>query len=157
MSKMFEKWNKNMDVEGIRKDLTDIEANKKEYKEVPCDVYEVEITKLFLDESKTSRLPMMKVWFKVVSDGEYKNQLIFMNQMLMNKDGKMTGLHWANEFLRSLKTSLPVSWVDWVEYSKLIEDIKEELEERKMTFQLNYGKKGNFNTYTIENTFDNAQ
>ena len=123
MSKMFEKWNKNMDVEGIRKDLTDIESNKKEYKEVPCDVYEVEITKLFLDESKNSGLPMMKVWFKVVSDGEYKNQLIFMNQMLMNKDGKMNGLHWANEFLRSLKSEFKkIVWPDAKTVLKKVKD-----------------------------------
>lgn len=157
MSKMFDKWNKQMDVEGIRNDLADIEANKKEYKEVPCDTYEVEITKLFLDESKNTGLPMMKVWFKIV-EGEYKNQMLFMNQLLMNQSGKMFGLHVANEFLRSLKTSLPVTWVDWVAYSDLLEDIKEELEQRKMTFQLKYGvnkKNPEFKTFTIEQVFDN--
>lgn len=156
-NKMFDKWNKQMDVEGIRNDLADIEANKQEYKEVPCDTYEVEITKLFLDESKNSGLPMMKVWFKIVA-GEYKGQMLFMNQLLMNQSGKMFGLHIANEFLKSLKTSLPVTWVDWVAYSDLLEDIKEELEQRKMTFQLKYGvnkKNPNFNTYDIEQVFDN--
>lgn len=156
MSKMFKKWNQQMDVEAIRTDLADIEANKKEYKEVPCDTYEVEITKLFLDESKKTGLPLMKVWFKIVA-GEYKGQMIFMNQCLVSQSGNMFGLHNANEFLKSLKTSLPVSFVDWEAYAMLLEDIKEELEQRKMTFQLNYGKakKGDFNTYTIEQVFDN--
>lgn len=156
MSKMFDKWNKQMDVEAIRNDLADIESNKKEYKEVPCDTYEVEITKLFLDESKNTGLPLMKVWFKIVA-GENKGQMIFMNQCLMSQSGNMFGLHTANEFLRSLKTSLPVTWVDWNAYAMLLEDIKEELEQRKMTFQLNYGKakKGDFKTYTIEQVFDN--
>ena len=156
MSKMFKKWNQQMDVEAIRTDLADIEANKKEYKEVPCDTYEVEITKLFLDESKKTGLPLMKVWFKIVA-GEYKGQMIFMNQCLVSQSGNMFGLHNANEFLKSLKTSLPVSFVDWEAYAMLLEDIKEELEQRKLTFQLNYGKakKGDFNTYTIERVFDN--
>lgn len=156
MSKMFKKWNQKMDVEAIRTDLTVIEANKKEYKEVPCDTYEVEITKLFLDESKKTGLPLMKVWFKIVA-GEYKGQMIFMNQCLASQSGNMFGLYNANEFLKSLKTSLPVSFVDWEAYAMLLEDIKEELEQRKLTFQLNYGKakKGDFNTYTIERVFDN--
>lgn len=157
MSKMFNKWNKQMDVEGIRTELADIEANKKEYKEVPCDTYEVEITKLFLDASKNSGLPMLKVWFKIVA-GEYKGQILFMNQLLMNQSGKAFGLHVANEFLRSLKTSLPVTWVDWEAYSVLLDDIKDELEQRKMTFQLKYGenkKNPEFKTFTIEQVFDN--
>lgn len=157
MSKMFDKWNKQMDVEGIRNDLADIEANKTEYKEVPCDTYEVEITKLFLDESKNTGRPMMKVWFKI-KEGKYKGQMLFMNQLLMSQSGKMFGLHIANEFLRSLKTSLPVTWVDWVAYSDLLVDIKDELEQRKITFQLKYGenkKNPEFKTFTIEHVFDN--
>lgn len=156
MSNMFKKWNQQMDTEGIRKDVADIEANKKEYKEVPCDTYEVEITKLFLDESKNTGLPLMRVWFKIVA-GEYKGQLIFMNQVLVSQSGNTFGLHNANEFLNSLKTSLPVSFVEWEAYATLLEDILEETKQRKMTFQLKYGKpkKGDFNTYTIEQVFDN--
>lgn len=156
MSNMFKKWNQQMDTEAIRNDIADIEANKKEYKEVPCDTYEVEITKLFLDASKNTGLPLMKVWFKIVA-GEYKGQLIFMNQVLVSSSGNTFGLHNANEFLKSLKTSLPVAWVEWESYAELLEDIKEELKERKMTFQLNYGKakNGDFKTYTIEQVFDN--
>ena len=139
MSNMFKKWNQQMDTEGIRKDVADIEANKKEYKEVPCDTYEVEITKLFLDESKNTGMPLMKVWFKIVA-GEYKGQLIFMNQVLVSQSGNTFGLHNANNFLKSLKTSLPVAWVEWESYATLLEDILEETKQRKMTFQLNYAK-----------------
>lgn len=158
MSNMFKKWNQQMDTEGIRNDVAEIEANKKEYKEVPCDVYEVEINKIFLDESKNTGLPLLKVWFKIVA-GEYKGSMIFMNQLLVNANGKTFGLHTANEFLRQLKTSLPVTFVDWEAYAMLLEDIKEEIEQRKMTFQLKYGqaKKGDFKTFTIEQTFDNAE
>lgn len=158
MSNMFKKWNQQMDTEGMRNDLAEIEANKKEYKEVPCDVYEVEINKLFLDESKNTGLPLLKCWFKIVA-GEYKGQLIFMNQLLVSPKGNMFGLHNANEFLRQLKTSLPVSFVDWEAYATLLEDIKEEIGQRKMTFQLKYGqaKKGDFKTFTIEEAFDNAE
>lgn len=157
MSKMFKKWNQQMDVEAMRNDLADIESNKKEYKEVPCDTYEVEITKLFLDESEKTGLPLMKVWFKIKA-GEYKGQMIFMTQWLVSQSGSLFGLHNANEFLKSLKTSLPVSFVDWEAYPMLLEDIKEELEQRKMTFQLKYGvnkKNPDYKTYTIEQVFDN--
>ena len=152
----FAKWNQNMDVEGMRKDLSEIKDNQQEYKEVPHDVYEVSVNKLFLDESKNSGLPMLKVWFKIV-EGEYKGQLIFMNQMLISKDGGLFGLHTANNFLRSMKTDCPVAWVDWVQYDELLDNIKDELKDRKMTFQLNYGKakKGDWHTYTIEDVFYN--
>lgn len=152
----FAKWNKDMDVEGMRKDLSEIKDNKQEYKEVPHDVYEVSVSKLFLDEAKTSGLPMLKVWFKIAA-GEYKGQTIFMNQMLMTKDGGLFGLHMANNFLKSLKTDCPVAWVDWVQYDELLEEIMGEIKSRKMTFQLNYAKakKGDWHTYTIEDVFEN--
>lgn len=154
----FAKWNKDMDVEGMRKDLSEINDNKKEYKEVPHDVYEVSITKLFLDESQKTGLPVLKAWFKITA-GEYKSQIIFMYQTLVSKDGGLFGLHVANNFLKSLKTDCPVAWVDWVQYDELLEEIMNEIKSRKLTFQLNYakGKKGDFSTYTIEDVFDNAE
>ena len=147
----FAKWNKDMDIQGMQKDLSEIKDNKQEYKEVPHDVYEVSITKLFLDESKTSGLPMLKVWFKIVAGG-YEGQMIFVS-----KDGGLFGLHNANNFLKSLKTDLPVAWVDWVQYDELLDEIMGEIKSRKMTFQLKYdkAKKGDWHTYTIEDVFEN--
>lgn len=158
MSKMFKKWNQQMDTEAMRSDLAEIETNnKREYEEIPCDTYEVKIVKIFLDESNKTGLPVMKVWFKIVA-GKYKGQMIFMNQWLISQSGSAFGLHTANEFLKSLKTSLPIAWVEWEAYSMLLTDIKEEMEQRKMTFQLKYGvnkKNPDFKTYTIEQVFDN--
>ena len=152
----FAKWNKDMDVEGMRKDLSEIKDNKQEYKEVPHDVYEVSVSKLFLNETKTTGMPMLSIWFKIAA-GEYKGQTIFYNQVLIGKDGSLFGLHNANNFLKSLKTDCPVAWVDWVQYDELLEQILEEIKSRKMTFQLNYAKakKGDWHTYTIEDVFEN--
>lgn len=143
----FEEFDAKFDSEALKKDLADVSSNNVERKEVPHDVYEVKITKLELTKSKSSGQPMVSCWFKVVA-GEYKGQLIFMNQVLSSG----FGLHKCNEFLRSV-SKLDVDFESFKQYGLLLNDIMEEVD-GKRTFQLNYGESKGYNTYTIEDVFE---
>nr|DAV24409.1 MAG TPA: Protein of unknown function (DUF669) [Caudoviricetes sp.] len=145
----FSKFDKQVDLEGLKQDIMDAEENGGgDFKEVPHGKYEVAITKLELTESKKGD-PMVSVWFKV-TNGEYKGSLIFMNQVITQG----FQIHIADEFLRSLETTVDVQFESYSQYAEMLADIFEEIED-KVEFVLDYGenKKG-FNTFEIIDSFE---
>ena len=145
----FSKFDKQVDLEGLKQDIMEAEENGGgDFKEVPKGKYEVVITKLELTESKNGN-PMMSVWFKITA-GEFKNSLIFMNQVITQG----FQIHIADEFLRSLETEAEVKFESYSQYADLLADVFEEVED-KVGFVLDYGenKKG-YNTFKIEESFD---
>lgn len=149
----FDKWDTEFNTEALAAEIEDLQNNKTERKEVTPGTYEVAITKLYLTETKTTGKPMVSCWFKVLA-GEFKGNLIFMNRVIDNK----YAIHHCNEFLRSLKTSIPVKFTGFNAYNLMLIDIKGEIDERKLEYQLNYeiDKKG-YGQYTIENCFENDE
>ena len=145
---MFDRFNAMVDVEGLKKDVEAAGANTGEFVEVPKGDYEVKVVKLEIGEtgekSKTPGMPMAKVWFEVIA-GEFKNQKIFMNQMLTSG----FGIHKMNELLESLETGIPVVFENFNQYNELFAQIFDAVD-GKAEFQLAYGenKKG-YSTYTI--------
>lgn len=145
----FSKFDKQVDLEGLKQDIMEAEENGGgDFKEVPHGKYEVAITKLELTESKKGD-PMVSVWFKV-TNGEYEGSLIFMNQVITQG----FQIHIADEFLRSLETTVDVQFESYSQYAEMLADIFEEIED-KVEFVLDYGenKKG-FNTFEIIDSFE---
>ena len=143
----FSKFDKQVDLEGLKKDIEDSANN--DFKEVPNGTYEVAITKLELTESKKGN-PMLSCWMKVVSDGEYKNSLIFMNQVVTSG----FQIHICDEFLRSLGTDVDVSFESYSQYADMILDIFEKIDGNfEYGLELGETNKG-FKTYTITDVFE---
>lgn len=145
----FSKFDKQVDLEGLKQDIMDAEENGGgDFKEVPHGKYEVAITKLELTESKKGD-PKVSVWFKV-TNGEYEGSLIFMNQVITQG----FQIHIADEFLRSLETTVDVQFESYSQYAEMLADIFEEIED-KVEFVLDYGenKKG-YNTFEIIDSFE---
>lgn len=109
-------WNDfDIDVEELKKNIET--ANSGEYEEVPFGEYEVEIAKLELGVSKKNR-PMLICWYRIV-EGDYKGQYIFMNQLVDSG----IGVHFANEFLRSLETGIEISFDTYSQYAELVDAV----------------------------------
>ncbi len=149
INNIWEKFDKAVDVEGLKKDAQEVAENKQNFKEVPDGKYEVKIEKMELKESKSGR-PMVSIWMKILS-GEYKGQLIFYNQVI----DMGFGLHNANEFLRSLDSGIDVKFESFGQYNDLLMDIHEAIDET-LEYGLEYGtnSKG-YNTYEITDVFEN--
>ncbi len=144
----FSKFDKKVDLEGLKQDITEAEENGGgEFKEVPHGNYEVAITKLELDESKKGD-PMVKVWFKIL-EGEYKGSLIFMNQVIT----RGFQIHIVDEFLRSLETDIEVGFVSYADYAQLLMDIYEAVN-GNYEYGLKYGENKGFNTFEITDVFE---
>ena len=152
---MFEKFNNLFGAEGLaglQKDIEDAAANTGDFVEVPKGDYEVKVTKIELGEtgekSKNPGMPMAKVWFDILA-GEYKNQKIFMNQMLTSG----FGLHKMNEFLGSLESGVTVLFENFVQYDALFKEVFEAV--KGSEYQLCYGENNKgYSTYTIVQKFN---
>ena len=150
---IFEKFNKMMDIEGLKHDAEAAKASTGgDFVEVPKGDYEVKVVKLEIGEtgekSKTPGAPMAKVWFDVIA-GEYKGQKIFMNQMLTSG----FGIHKMNEFLVSLATDVPVSFENFTQYAAIFEEIFNDID-GKAEYQLAYGENSKgYSTYEIIQRF----
>ena len=77
---MFEKWNSNVDLNGLQKDIKDAQENKREYEEIPHGEYEVKVAKMELKSSKKGD-PMVSIWFTIL-EGKFKKSKLFLNQVV---------------------------------------------------------------------------
>lgn len=145
----FSKFDKMVDVEGLKEDIQTAKENGGlgDFKEVPTGTYEVSVTKLELSESKKGD-PMVSIWFKILA-GEFKNSLIFMNQVITQG----FQIHIVNELLRSMETTLEIDFDSYAQYAQLLMDVHEAID-NKLEFALEYGKtsKG-FPTFKITEVF----
>ena len=150
MSVDFSKFDKAMDLGGLANDIKEaVENGGGNYKEVPHGTYEVKITKLELTESKKGD-PMVSVWFKILN-GEYKNSVIFMNQVVTQG----FQIHIVNNLLKSLESGVEIEWPgSYAAFADLLMDVHEAID-GKFEYAVEYGetKKG-FNTFKVTDVFE---
>jgi hypothetical protein len=145
---IWDKFDKEINVEGLAADVKDAAENGASFKEVPHGSYEVSIDKMELTASKAGD-PMVSIWFKVLT-GEFKGSRIFLNQVVTQG----FQIHLVDEFLRSLDTGIDIEFKTYKQYGNLLMDVMEAVD-GKLEYALEYGegKKG-FSTYKITEVFD---
>lgn len=146
----FSKFDKAVDLEGLQKDLKEVEENGEtgNFKEVPKDKYEVKVEKMELTESKKGD-PMFTAWFKILT-GQYKGSLIFMNQVITQP----FQIYIVKEFLRSLDSSLEVKFESYSQFANLIMDVHEDID-NELEYVLNYSENNKgYASFTIEEVFE---
>lgn len=148
MSVDFNKFNKMVNLEGLKNDMKEADENPdRNYKEVPTGEYEVNVNKMELIESKSGK-PMMTIWFKIIG-GEYENSMIFYNQVI--EQGFQ--LHLAKEMLKSLKSGKEIEFEDFNQFANLILDVHEAIADTK-EYALEYGEKKGYPTFEITQVFE---
>lgn len=151
----FSKFDKMVDLNGLKKDIADAEANGSgaDFKDVPHGSYEVVVDKLELTETKKTGKPMASCWMKIVGDGEFKGQRIFMNQVITQG----FQIHIMNAFLRSLlpdDSGIDVEFTGYADYNDLLLDIAEYID-RKFEYGLEYGENNKgFDTFQVTDIFE---
>lgn len=153
MANIFDKWDKEIDTEGLAADVQEAAENggTGNYKEVPHGDYEVAIQQMELKASKKGD-PMVSIWFKIL-DGEYKNSIIFYNQVITQG----FQVHIVNELLRMMVSEMEdapvIEFKSYKQYGNLIMDIFEAVDDN-FEYALAYKKgKKDFSTYEIKEVF----
>ena len=145
---MFEKWNSNVDLRGLQKDVKDAQDNKREYEEIPHGEYEVKVDKMELKSSKKGD-PMVSIWFTIL-EGKYKESKLFLNQVITQG----FQIHIVNELLKSMKTDLAIEFVDYKQYAELLLDVAEECDTNNLEFALKYEDNKGYDKFTITEVFE---
>ena len=146
---IFEKWNKSVDMEGLKNDINEADQGNRDFNEVPKGTYEVKINKMELKESSKGD-PMLSIWFKIIA-GDYKGQMIFMNQVI--RQGFQISI--AKRFLLSLDAvdEYEVTFEDYSQFNQLVLDVFEGAGE--LEYLLEYGQnKNGFNTFKIMEVYE---
>ena len=148
MANIWDEFDKAIDTEALAEAVKNGGENQS-YKEVPTGTYEVSIEKMEPKKSKSGR-PMVSIWFKIVSEGEYKGSMLFWNQVIDNQ----VGVGVLNDFLRSLGTGMEIEFKNYKQYADLIMDLHEDIYGRfeyALTYSVN--NKG-YSVYKIEEIFE---
>ena len=146
----FSKFDKAVDLEGLKKDMKEAEENggSGNREEVPHGQYDVAINKLEMTVSKKGD-PMLSVWFKILA-GSFKNSMIFMNQVMTQG----FQLHIVKDFLKSLDSGIEVDFESYEQFEQLVMDIAEEID-GKLEYGLKYGENNKgYNTFEITDVFE---
>ena len=146
---MFEKFNEMFDLKGLQEDIDNASSNTGDFVEVPHGDYEVKISKLEVGESKKG-MPMAKVWFTILA-GDFKNQKIFMNQMLTSG----FGIHKMNQFIDSLESGVPATFENFGQYAAVCQEVFTAIDgvgEYQLAYMPNK-KNANFSEYEIIKRF----
>lgn len=143
----------------LAKDVAEASTSTVERKEVPYGDYEVKVTKLELGEctfeGEYYGMPEAHVWFKVIGDGEYAGQMLFMNKRLVSlKNPSANGfiIRKFNDFLESLETGVDVVFENWEQYADMIKTMFNEIDGRA-EYQLAYFDNKGFKDYQIVKRF----
>ena|SRR5690606_16484691 len=149
MTNIWEKFDREINVEALQADIKEAAENGATFKKVPHGQYEVKIEKLELVATKETNNPMVTIWFKVI-DGEYKGSRIFMNQVV----NQGFQIHIVNEFLRSLGSGIEIEFKNYSQYGQLLMDVHEAID-GKFEYALKYDQNNKgFDTFEIVEIYE---
>lgn len=142
----FNKWNEEFGGDEAKKELEEAKQKDKEFSEVPDGIYECEMEKLELAETKDGR-PMVKAQFRI-KVGDHAKQCLFYNQVFTRGFPQ----HKALEFLRSLEV-YEASEIDFdgnfEDFNDLLLDMAEDAQ--GMRFKIRKDKDGDYTRLSVLN------
>ena len=149
----FDKINRSVDLENLRKDVAAASANGTgDFPTIPAGTYEVAPVSLEIKGTKADpNRPMLAVSFKILA-GEYKGQRLFMNRVLLGTkdDGRM--IKSAVGWLNTLDSGVDVAFQDYKQFADLVMDVAEAID-GKIEYAVEYDD-SQFNSIKITEVFD---
>lgn len=148
----FDKINRSVDLEGLRKGVENASENGTgDFPTIPADKYEVALVSLEIKGTKKDNRPMLAASFKILS-GEYKNQRLFMNRVIYGTkdDGRM--IKSAVGWLNTLDSGVDVAFQDYKQFADLVMDVAEAID-GKIEYAVEYDD-SQFNSIKITEVFD---
>lgn len=143
---IFDEWNAKVD-DAFLKAISDVDNSQEtKFEPVPYGTYEVTLDTLMVKASKSGKA-MLHARFRIVND----KRLIFYNQII----DQAIGISIAKRFLRSMGTDCEVVFEDYSQFDRLLQEIKINCEELKLSFELVYSEEKGYPKCEITNVFEN--
>ncbi len=149
----FDKINRSVDLEGLRKDVENASANGTgDFPTIPAGKYEVALASMEIKGTKADpNRPMLAVSFKILT-GEYKNQRIFMNRVLLGTKNDANMIKSAEGWLASLDSGVSTVFEDYKQFNQVVLDVGEAID-GKLEYAVDYDP-DRFNSISIEEVFE---
>ena len=148
----FDKINRSVDLEGLRKDVENASANGTgDFPTIPAGKYEVALASLEIKGTKNDNRPMLAASFKILS-GKYKGQRLFMNRVIYGTKNDANMIKSAVGWLNSLDSGVDVAFEDYKQFSELVMDVAEAVD-GKIEYAVEYDD-NKFNSISIAEVFD---
>ena len=148
----FSKFDKNIDMDGLKKDIQEAEKNgaNGDYPEIPKGKYEVKFDNIEVKATKDGR-PMLSVQARIL-EGDFKKKCLFMNRVIYGTKNDANMISSAVGWLKKLGTDLNIEFEGYTHFSDLVLDVMEAVD-GKFEYLVDYDPKA-FNTITIEKVFE---
>ena len=149
----FDKINRSVDLEGLRKDVENASANGTgDFPTIPAGKYEVALGSMEIKGTKADpNRPMLAVSFKILT-GEYKNQRIFMNRVLLGTKNDVNMIKSAEGWLASLDSGVSTVFEDYKQFNQVVMDVAEAID-GKLEYAVDYDP-DRFNSISVEEVFE---
>ena len=148
----FDKINRSVDLEGLRKDVENASENGTgDFPTIPAGKYEVALVSLEIKGTKKDNRPMLAVSFKILS-GEYKNQRLFLNRVIYGTTDAGRMIKSAVGWLNTLDSGVDVAFQDYNQFADLVMDVAEAID-GKIEYAVEYDD-SQFNSIKITEVFD---
>lgn len=149
----FDKINRSVDLEGLRKDVENASANGTgDFPTIPAGKYEVALASMEIKGTKADpNRPMLAVSFKILT-GEYKNQRIFMNRVLLGTKNDANMIKSAEGWLASLDSGVSTIFEDYKQFNQVVMDVAEAID-GKLEYAVDYDP-DRFNSISVEEVFE---
>ena len=149
----FDKINRSVDLEGLRKDVENASANGTgDFPTIPAGKYEVALASLEIKGTKADpNRPMLAASFKILT-GEYKNQRIFRNRVLLGTKNDANMIKSAEGWLASLDSGVSTVFEDYKQFNQVVLDVAEAID-GKLEYAVDYDP-DRFNSISIEEVFE---
>lgn len=122
---IFDKFNKNIDKETVRKNVSDAKRERKNV-EVPAGNYRCELEKVELGATKDGR-PMFKAQLRII-EGEFKKHCLFMNRVVAGTKNDMAMIGSVEGWVDKLEPAIPLEFNgNYDDFAEDIMDVAEEL------------------------------
>lgn len=149
----FDKINRSVDLEGLRKDVQAASANGTgDFPTIPAGKYEVALASMEIKGTKADpNRPMLAVSFKILT-GEYKGQRIFMNRVLLGTKNDANMIKSAEGWLASLDSGVSTVFEDYKQFNQVVLDVAEAID-GKLEYAVDYDP-DRFNSISIDEVFE---
>lgn len=149
----FDKINRSVDLEGLRKDVENASANGTgEFPTIPAGKYEVALASLEIKGTKADpNRPMLAASFKILT-GEFKNQRIFMNRVLLGTKNDGSMIKSTEGWLASLDSGVSTVFEDYKQFNQVVMDVEEAID-GKLEYAVDYDP-DRFNSISIDEVFE---
>lgn len=147
---VFDKFAKNVDLEGLKKDVAEaLENDGGSFEDIPDGRYEMRVEKMEAALTKEDK-PKLMACFKVIA-GEQKGRLAFVHIGLVHP----FTIKKAIELMKGMDTGVDISFEDYAQFEQLIADVAAAVEEQGLEFEVEKStNEKDFVDYKILSVFD---